>query len=210
MARFGVLVAGAVLLSGAVVAPAFADGHSFRQTVKMNEAVAQWTTSDACAPTNVTVRVSDTVTIENGGAPNRAAELSVSVWQYNSCSRIQLRDAYGTIPLVAGQFSLDETGRLDTAAVSGVVAVRDFVTLEDFAVPVNMIWDGDNFELFKDEYKYSSKSPSYSAEQRSKGRHRQASPIGSVTNGTENLSLGSSWGQLTYTNRTLKTRWQQE
>lgn len=205
MARFGVLVAGAVLLSGAVVSPAFAGGHSFRQTVKTNEAVAQWTTSDACAPTNVTVRVSDTITVENGGAPSIVTELSVSVWQYDACARIQLRDAHGTTRLDANNFSLDEPRKLETAAVSGIVALRDFVTLEDFSVTVNMLWDGDEFELFKDEYNYSSKSQSYSVEQRSSGRHRQASPFGSVTNGAENLATGSPWGQLTYTNRTLKT-----
>lgn len=206
MTRLGVLVAGAVLLSGTVVAPAFADGHSFRQTVKTNEAVAQWTIPDACAPTMVTVRVSDTVTVENGGAPSMLAELSVSIWQYDMCSRIQLRDAHGTVPLVASQFSLDEPGRLDTAAVSGVVAVRDFVTLEDNLVVVNVIWDGDGFELFKDEYKYSSKSQSHATEQRSKGQHRTATPFGSITDGATNYASGHSWGQLTYTNRTLKTR----
>lgn len=200
-----VLVAG-VLLSGVAVTPAFAGGHSFSQTTKANEATAQWTTSDACAPTSTTVRVSDTTTSENGGAPNSVTELSVSVWQYDACARVQLRDAHGTVPLGAGQFSLDDPKKLETAAVTGNVALRDFVTLEDFSVAVNVIWDGDNFELFKDEYKYSSKSPSYAIEQRSKGQHRTATPFGTITSGPNQLATGNTWGQLTYTNRTFKTR----
>jgi hypothetical protein len=174
------------LVPMALAVPAGAGAETLHVKYQGLTAQAAFSSTQGCVQTIVYVLASDgRVKIDPGG-PEAASGNTVFIYQTDVCTQTQLVDAHGHAFLTPDEFQIDDA--FSAATLTATVEVSDTITGRSFPVHVSASWTGfgDTFSI--DERYRDEPAPGTWVNFHLNGTARQATAIGTVLDGTTNLT----------------------
>jgi hypothetical protein len=168
------------------------DNYNFRGSTA--DAYFSSTDSSGCMFTDVYIFASAERLHDPPGPPTPSATASVSIYQYDSCSGVQLMAAYGgaTLP----KEDLRMATQLNSATLNTNIAVFDYVSGNTLNVSLDLNWTATGAPVNQKDH-YHLRAPGFVQNVQYSGTFRPAQASGSVSDGVTNFTPNSAlYGDL--------------
>jgi hypothetical protein len=134
--------------------------------------------TDNCISTSTFVSATEGRVKEGGGKPQSVSQVFVSIFGFNNCTGVAIRDVFDFETLPAEAFVVDK--QLNSATLNTTVEACDFITGACFPVSINLTWTGTG-EVVKEKSRFSVDVGKCKQRFDFKGSRRGAVATGSVT-----------------------------